>query len=660
MGPEVKHGLRQKMMWTAGSVLVLTVFAVLLVAAYTFQNAYARAITERSIAVSHEVAAQFERILALGLRADEIVGFDDRCDSVIGSHEDLEIVAVYGTDGLVLFQNNSGAARERLPQLPIVAAAVASASEQQFTFAVRGRDFAATLKPVFDAGGVPAGAVVVAVAQESLDRRLAGFISTVLGVGGLFILIGVAILYGALTRYVIRPLLEVVGAVDRLRQQAHNTTAFITVRADGEAKILVDAFNQLLAQKGRQQEDLAQARDAAEAASRAKSAFLANMSHELRTPMNGVLGMIDLAKRRMADAKGLDQLDKAKHSANRLLGVLNDILDFSKIDAQRMVLDSVPLQISGVVKSLTGTLGDTATEKGLQLSTDIPVDLQHLPLRGDPLRLGQILLNLVGNAIKFTPQGSVVLRACQVGDTPEAVRVRFEVIDTGIGIEAEAMTRLFQSFEQADNSMTRKFGGTGLGLAISKQLVKLMGGDIGVHSTPGQGSTFWFVVPLERWAPEVAALPAPTTTAHTAQQRLQTGYAGTRVLLAEDEPISQVVGRALLEDARLVVDLAEDGLQALALARQNTYALILMDMQMPHMNGVEAARAIRADSLNRDTPILAATANAFDEDRRVCLAAGMNDHIAKPVDPVRLYETLLVWLQAPAAPAPPSPSSPAG
>ena len=660
MGQEVKHGLRQKMMWTAGSVLVLTVFAVLLVAAYTFQNAYARAITERSIAVSHEVAAQFERILALGLRADEIVGFDDRCDSVIGSHEDLEIVAVYGTDGLVLFQNNSGAARERLPQLPIVAAAVASASEQQFTFAVRGRDFAATLKPVFDAGGVPAGAVVVAVAQESLDRRLAGFISTVLGVGGLFILIGVAILYGALTRYVIRPLLEVVGAVDRLRQQAHNTTAFITVRADGEAKILVDAFNQLLAQKGRQQEDLAQARDAAEAASRAKSAFLANMSHELRTPMNGVLGMIDLAKRRMADAKGLDQLDKAKHSANRLLGVLNDILDFSKIDAQRMVLDSVPLQISGVVKSLTGTLGDTATEKGLQLSTDIPVDLQHLPLRGDPLRLGQILLNLVGNAIKFTPQGSVVLRACQVGETPEAVRVRFEVIDTGIGIEAEAMTRLFQSFEQADNSMTRKFGGTGLGLAISKQLVKLMGGDIGVHSTPGQGSTFWFVVPLERWAPEAATLPAPTTTAHTAQQRLQTGYAGTRVLLAEDEPISQVVGRALLEDARLVVDLAEDGLQALALARQNTYALILMDMQMPHMNGVEAARAIRADSLNRDTPILAATANAFDEDRRVCLAAGMNDHIAKPVDPVRLYETLLVWLQAPAAPAPPSPSSPAG
>ena len=337
---------------------------------------------------------------------------------------------------------------------------------------------------------MPVGAVVVAVAQESLDRRLASFVSPVLGVGGLFILIGVAILYWTLTRYVIRPLLEVIGAVDQLRQQAENTPGFITVRADGEAKILVDAFNQLLAQKGRQREDLAHARDAAEAASRAKSAFLANMSHELRTPMNGVLGMIELAKRRMADARGLDQLDKAKRSATHLLSVLNDILDISKIDAERMVFASVPLQISLLVEDLTSTLGPGASGKGLQLATDIPADLLSRPLQGDPLRLGQILFNLVGNAIKLTEQGVVTLRARPVGETPEAVLVRFEVGDTGIGIEPEALTRIFQSFEQADNSLTRKYGGTGLGLAISKRLVQLMGGEIGVDSTPGQGSTF--------------------------------------------------------------------------------------------------------------------------------------------------------------------------
>jgi PAS domain S-box-containing protein len=399
--------------------------------------------------------------------------------------------------------------------------------------------------------------------------------------------------------------------------------------------------------------ELTDAKVAAEAANRAKSLFLANMSHELRTPMNGVLGMIDIAKRRMADPKGLDYLGKAKLSADRLLGVLNDILDISKIEAERMVFESIPLQLSVVVDNLTSTLGHKATEKGLRLATDLPAELAHAPLQGDPLRLGQILFNLVGNAIKFTEQGAVTLRVRSDAETPDAVQVRFEVVDTGIGIEPVAQARLFQSFEQADNSMTRKYGGTGLGLAISKRLVQLMGGKIGVESTPGQGSTFWFVVPLKRREPDAVSpvtegnplFGTPTFTGLTAGQRLQADYAASRILLAEDEPITQEVSRDLLAEVGFVVDIAEDGLQALALAKQNAYALILMDMQMPHMNGVEATQSIRADSLNKTTPILAMTANAFDDDRQVCIDAGMNDHIAKPVDPDRLYETLLAWLE---------------
>lgn len=389
---------------------------------------------------------------------------------------------------------------------------------------------------------------------------------------------------------------------------------------------------------------LVETKVAAESASRAKSIFLANMSHELRTPMNGVLGMIDMARRRMADPKGLDQLDKAKLSAERLLGLLNDILDISKIEADRMVFENVPLQISAVVDSLTSTLGHKASEKGLQLAIELYPDLMHQPLKGDPLRLGQILYNLVGNAIKFTEHGTVTLRAHSVGETIEVVHVRFEVIDTGIGIDSDTQSRLFQSFEQADNSMARKYGGSGLGLAICKRLVQLMGGKIGVVSSPGQGSTFWFVLPLKKREQGVV-LPMPISATIMAEQRLQAEYAGTRVLLAEDDPISQEISRGLLEEVGLVVDIAEDGQQALELAQRHRYALILMDMEMPVLDGVEATQAIRACSLNQTIPILAMTANAFDKDREVCLAAGMKEHISKPVDPEKLYGALLGWLE---------------
>ena len=258
------------------------------------------------------------------------------------------------------------------------------------------------------------------------------------------------------------------------------------------------------------------------------------------------------------------------------------------------------------------------------------------------MRIGQILLNFAGNSLKFTAAGSITLRARLVEENPGDVLLRFEVEDTGIGIAAEDQKRLFTAFEQADGSMTRKYGGTGLGLAISKRLVNMMGGEVGVESQPGSGSTFWFTVRLGKATDAVS--PAPTFSTDTAEARIKAQFPGARILLAEDEPINQEVSRGLLEDIGLSVDLAEDGRQAVELAKQNRYALILMDMQMPNLNGVDATRAIRALPGHENTPILAMTANAFDEDRQVCIDAGMNDHIGKPVDPDKLFDTLLRWL----------------
>ena len=383
--------------------------------------------------------------------------------------------------------------------------------------------------------------------------------------------------------------------------------------------------------------ELANALAAADAANRAKTSFLANMSHEIRTPLNGVIGMTYLLQRDDPTPRQQERLQMIANSTRHLLGILNDVLDISRIEANKVVLEETLIDPARLVDEVVSMLGEKAREKQLRLV----IDMRGAPERaiGDGMRLKQALVNYLGNAIKFTERGEIRIRCRTLLDSEAGLLVRFEVEDTGIGIAPEALTRLFSPFEQADNSTTRRFGGTGLGLAITRRLAHLMNGDSGAESTPGQGSTFWFTALLHR-------APAAGDAMPTMPPPLAPATRDKRLLLVEDEAINREVAVDMLSDLGLRIDIAGDGEEAVLLAQQNRYDLILMDVRMPGMDGLEATRCIRRQEDGWRVPILALTANTFTADREACLAAGMNAFVGKPFEPDHLLATVRQWLTA--------------
>ena len=617
--------------------MLLTSAAVVATAGYLFHQRLVQTELSRAKAIASGLRIQLERLLSLGIELHRLQGFEDQCRDAVDANAGLSAAFVVDPAGRILFHSDVTRIGEDLGGTELWQRINDGHSHGHHA---AGGLFVAS-DTLHSAAGQPLAGIVVAFPNSLIDAERNRLVMTALTVSMLAIAVGAVLLWLGFARFVARPIAAMLDSIERLRSDDHTAGQRLPSREFDELEHIVQGFNRLLDRVDLHEHALRQAKDVAVAASQAKSAFLANMSHELRTPLNAIIGMTSIVLMRDPKSPYSDYLNKSLAAARQLLAIINDVLDLSRIEAHKLPIAIEPFEPRQVLGSQVDLVDGQAREKGIALHVEIEQRASETRVLGDPLRIGQVLLNLLSNAIKFSDRGSIGVRLTLSAARGDRLRLRCEVSDEGIGIPEDTVSRLFQPFEQADNSSTRKYGGTGLGLAISARLIELMDGQIGCDSRVGKGSTFWFTVPVDPAGAEAQqpgpAAPSPRAAIAPAQ----------RILLVEDDPVNRMVACELLEDFSVQVDAVDDGEKAVEMAAQGGYALILMELQLPGMDGIAAARAIRSRDDGQDVRIVALTANAFDEDRERCFAAGMDDFIAKPILPERFHQVLEKWLGTP-------------